>query len=266
MKNLLYEFDKDRLREFRKLVVVGDIHGDINTISLLKKTVDFEKDYVLFLGDYADRGEYGVEVIDAVNTWIDKYQNVIALKGNHEDYDKSGNPRFSPRTLIPEVGRKIGKWNEYFDNEFKPFVEKLYLAAIIPSEILFVHGGISSKIKTLDDLRYPTREVEIDVLWSDPSTYSSRFSILKETRNSRGLGVEFGKDITNKVCNNLGVKKIIRSHQPQKARFDLCYEHDGKVMTTSSTTVYDGKIVLAFIDFNNNFKISFHIEPRQSLD
>ncbi len=88
----------------------------------------------------------------------------MALKGNHEDYSKDGEPQFDLCTFIGEAGKKRKNWRRYFQKELEPFIKRLYLAAIIPGEFLFVHGGVSSKIRSLDDLKYPTREVEIDIL------------------------------------------------------------------------------------------------------
>lgn len=51
--------------------------------------------YLIFLGDYADRGPKGVEVIDSVEELIGKYPGrLIALRGNHEDYTEGGSREF----------------------------------------------------------------------------------------------------------------------------------------------------------------------------
>ena len=230
----LYEFSD--AKRVRKIVVVGDLHGDYSTFSKILKIVNLEEDCLVFLGDYADRGNNGVEIIDMLILLKKKYpSNVIALKGNHEDYTEDGRPLFSPCDLIEEVVQKRGSWEEYFFSTFKPFANDLYLAALIPGEILFVHGGVSSKIKSLDDLRNPSRDIEIDVLWSDPLEGYGEYP------NPRGAGVEFGEDVTEEVCRRLGVKMIVRSHEPRKALQGPCYEHDGKVVTVSSTSIYGGR-------------------------
>jgi serine/threonine-protein phosphatase 5 len=105
---------------------------------------------------------------------------------------------------------------------------------MIPNEILFLHGGVSTKIRETNDLRFASKLIEEDVLWSDPSNGYGEYA------NMRGAGIEFGKDISEKVCNRLGVKRIIRSHQPQKAWKEPCIEHNGRVITVSSTKIYGG--------------------------
>lgn len=71
-----------------KIIAIGDIHGYYHTlISLLQKLdIDFEKDKVIFLGDYIDRGKYPLKTVTAIQELNVKHpQNVICLKGNHED-------------------------------------------------------------------------------------------------------------------------------------------------------------------------------------
>ena len=71
-----------------KIIAIGDVHGYYHTlISLLQKlNVDFEKDKVIFLGDYIDRGKYPLKTVLAIEDLNVKHpQNVICLKGNHED-------------------------------------------------------------------------------------------------------------------------------------------------------------------------------------
>lgn len=257
MRNQLYEFDKREIQNLRRIIVVGDVHGDYYSISSLLNFADLTKDGIIFLGDYADRGPKGVEVIDTVNSLLKKYpKNVVALKGNHEDYiGFNGEPKFSPCTLTGEARAKKGSWEKYFENEFKPFLENLYLTAIIPDEILFVHGGISSRIKNLDDLRHPTGQIEEDLLWSDPNPSENSPG---EGMNARGAGVVFGKKITEDVCNALNVKRIVRSHEPRKAFNGPCYDHDGKVVTISSTNVYNGKSFALIVDSSASYSLSHY--------
>ena len=239
----IFVYTKGDLNRMKRLVVVGDIHGDLGAFKLVLKSVNLREDGLIFLGDYADRGPHGIEVIEGVESLIDKYSgNVVALKGNHEDY-VDGEPNFMPCTLIAEVERKKGEWDVYFKRNLEPFLNSLYLAAVIPGWFLFVHGGISSKIKSLSDFESP--EVEEDVLWSDP------FDGYGEYPNRRGAGIEFGEDVTKEVCERLGVKSIIRSHQPRKALEGPFYQHGRRVVTISSTSVYGGRPFVYILNLQN---------------
>jgi len=232
MKKLV-TLEKEQIANFQKLVVVGDLHGDFESLKAVLKMVDPQMDGLVFLGDYADRGPNGEDVIDTVFGLKKKYpSNVFCLKGNHEDYPESGVPTWGPNDFREE---EIGeRWPSYFKNNFEPFIQSLPIALLIPDEILFVHGGISQKIGCIEDLNNPDAEVEEDILWSDPTENKGEYS------NSRGLGVVFGPDVSRNFCQRLGVKRIIRSHQPNLVGenggpFGM---HEGRVITTSTTTAY----------------------------
>ena len=219
-------------KNFERLLVVGDLHGDFESFEKVCQYFDPSKDLLIFLGDYADRGPKGVEVVEGVDKLLKKYEGrVIALKGNHEDY-RNSNPYFMPCDLIHEAETKRGGWKKYYEAFFKYFLEKLQLAALIQGKILLVHAGVSSRINSFEDLG--RSELEENIFWSDP------FSHEGEVPNPRGAGVLFGPDVSKKVCERLGVNFIVRSHEPRKALNEPYVEHEGRVVTISSTRVYGG--------------------------
>ena len=235
-RSRLRELSLDVLTEDSRVIVVGDIHGDYESFRGICDLFSPVKDCLIFLGDYADRGLSGVEVIEGVMDLCEKYPiRVIALKGNHEAYTEDGRPTFMPCDLIREVDEKRGGWGNYFRDVLKPFFDTLPLAALVLNKILFVHGGISRRVTDINALRFPSQYVENDVLWSDP------FEGEGEQANMRGVGVAFGTDVSGEVCRCLGVERLVRSHQPNKVSDRPCVEHAGRVVTISSTVVYGGK-------------------------
>jgi len=231
----------------KRIIVFGDLHGDFDSFS---KVYDFlDKDcLIIFLGDYADRGDFGVEILESLNKLLKENKNVIALKGNHESYDEYGNPNFRPCDLREEVSFKRGNWLDYYNNFLKDFFFSLPIAAIYEDKYLFIHGGVSRKISSRKILENPSSEIEEIILWSDP------FEGKGEAYNPRGAGVLFGKDVTEDVLKKLNVRKIVRSHEPQKALNGYFYSHNNKVLTISSTRVYGGKpVVLEIVDDKENF-------------
>jgi hypothetical protein len=80
-----------------KIVVQGDLHGDIRSLLMVlnqlneKKWLDgFKitdpKRYMLFLGDFTDRGAYGIEVLYTLfRLKIANPDRVYFSRGNHED-------------------------------------------------------------------------------------------------------------------------------------------------------------------------------------
>ncbi|MDD5353341.1 MAG: metallophosphoesterase family protein [Candidatus Omnitrophica bacterium] len=219
----------------RRIFVVGDLHGDLDAYNKILNEWEKENNTILlFLGDFADRGDFGVEIIESLIK-IQNNKRVIILKGNHEDYNNDGTPNFNPCSFVKEATEKRGNWHGYFSNVIKPFFDKLDISAIIMNKILFIHGGISSKIHSLNDLINPTHDIITDILWSDPNEY-----IIDEQNNHRGCGVEFSEHVLTKVMKDLNVKLVIRSHQPNLAKKEP-YIFRNKLVTISSTSIYGGK-------------------------
>ncbi len=245
-RNKLCELTPNRLAETNQIIVIGDIHGDYESFKKARNLFNPTQDYIIFLGDYADRGEKGIEVIESLKRLIKKFpMRVIALKGNHEDYTQRGKPEFKPCSLIYEANRKRGGWTKFFMDEFRSFAFNLYLAVVIPEKVLFVHGGVSRRVGSIEDLKYPSRLIEKDILWSDPYDGEGEYT------NMRGVGVIFGKDVSKEICDKIGVKRIVRSHQPRKASKEPCMEHDGRVITISSTRVYGDRAFALKLPVNN---------------
>ena len=71
---------------FRRILAIGDVHGYADKLRVLWKKIGFDdnKDMLVFLGDYVDRGEKPVEVLRFVREQVARYENVHALCGNHE--------------------------------------------------------------------------------------------------------------------------------------------------------------------------------------
>ena len=232
----LFILNSTILRDYQRLIVVGDLHGDFPSFKRVETMFHPTSDLLLFLGDYGDRGPKSIHIITGVNNLLDHYpEQVIALLGNHEDYSENGTPNFSPCTIINEVGSHQGIWEQYFREVFSPFLHRLYLSVLIPNQILFVHGGVSSHITGEKNLVQPSRKVVEDILWSDPGDFDG------ECQNSRGAGVEFGRDITQLVCQRLSVSMIIRAHDPRKVFDGPCIQHNEQVITVNSSSVYGGR-------------------------
>ena len=72
----------------RRYFVVGDIHGCYDKLVKLLGRLDWRPDgddYLVFLGDYIDRGPQSYEVVDTLADLAGRSAKVVALMGNHED-------------------------------------------------------------------------------------------------------------------------------------------------------------------------------------
>jgi serine/threonine protein phosphatase 1 len=69
-----------------RIFAVGDIHGCLDKLIELMDTVDIDpdKDTLVFIGDYIDRGTDSKGVVDYLIELAGQYRHVVFLKGNHE--------------------------------------------------------------------------------------------------------------------------------------------------------------------------------------
>lgn len=74
------------------LIIVSDIHGDLNSLvhiledsMFLEKIEKFRDTFLIFLGDYGDRGAYSVDVYYIILKLKKQFpNNIILMRGNHE--------------------------------------------------------------------------------------------------------------------------------------------------------------------------------------
>lgn len=119
---------------------------------------------------------------------------------------------------------------------FKLFSESfsaLPLATLIGQKYFVLHGGLFSDDNvTLDDIRKLDRHKQrqpgqaglmMEMLWTDPQTEPGRGP------SKRGVGMQFGPDVTKRFCEKNGLEAIIRSHEVRMDGYEE--EHDGKCIT-----------------------------------
>jgi serine/threonine protein phosphatase 1 len=84
--------ERPHLPDGRRIYAVGDIHGCADLLSRILDRIDRDLEtrptpdaVQVFLGDYVDRGPDSRQVIDLLIA-RQRQNNVVLLKGNHEDY------------------------------------------------------------------------------------------------------------------------------------------------------------------------------------
>lgn len=211
-----------------KLTVCGDTHGqyfDLLEIFRLNGFPD-EKHAYLFNGDFVDRGSWSTEI--ALLLYAYKWLNPKGFwlnRGNHETDDMNRVYGFE--------GECKAKYNEKTFKLFSESFSALPLATLIGKKYLTLHGGLFSDDKTsLDDIRRLNRHGQkqpgqqglmMEMLWTDPQTQPGRGP------SKRGVGMQFGPDVTKRFCDNNGLEAIIRSHEVRMEGYEE--EHNGKCIT-----------------------------------
>ena len=195
---------------YAPVTICGDVHGQFDDLMELFKTGgSCPQTNYLFMGDFVDRGFNSVETFLLLLALKVRFPDRITLiRGNHESRQITQVYGF-----YDECMRKYGSINVW--RYCTEIFDYLALAAIIDGKIFCVHGGLSSSINSIDEIRNIDRKQEVphdgamcDLLWSDPEASIKGFSI-----SPRGAGYLFGGDIVESFCELNKVDFIARAHQ-----------------------------------------------------
>jgi serine/threonine-protein phosphatase 5 len=210
------------------LTVCGDTHGQYFDLMELFRLNGHptEKHYYLFNGDFVDRGSWSCEIALLLYAykWL-RPASFFINRGNHETDDMNRVYGFE--------GECKAKYNDRVFKLFSESFSALPLATLIGSKYLVLHGGLFSDDKvTLDDIRKLNRHNQrqpgqaglmMEMLWTDPQVEPGRGP------SKRGVGMQFGPDVTKRFCEKNGLEAIIRSHEVRMEGYEE--EHDGRCIT-----------------------------------
>jgi len=220
------------------ITVVGDIHGEISTLQEIFNVCGKPPfTNFLFLGDYINRGNHGIEVLCTLLAYKLKHRNRIhLLRGHSECRDWAKKFGFHDECIRKYDGHHI--W-QLFIELFPCFP----LAAVISGEIFAVHSGLSIKLPTLDSIRqidrFNSSLVEVsspisDLLMCTPADDITGYSTRHHTQP-----MQFGPDVTSDFLKNNGLKTLIRSSKVVEE--GCARNHDGVVWTVFSAPNYCGR-------------------------
>jgi protein phosphatase len=241
-------------------IVVGDLHGDLESLTsildssnFLKKVEDGKDVLLIFLGDYGDRGIRSPEVYYVVLKLKELFpDNVILMRGNHE-----GPPDLlaSPHDLPAHLNRKFGTRGSEAYLKLRELFNHLYTGVLVKGEVIFLHGGVPSQAKNVDDIAYahekhPRERHLEEILWSDPWE-----GISGTIASPRGAGKLFGEDVTSNLLRMLGVIALVRGHESSEEGYKT--NHNNKVLTLFSRRGPP---------YRNKFGAYLHLDLQQKLE
>lgn len=242
------------LRLKGKFVVVGDIHGNVDSlIRILERFRYPPHSQYLFLGDFVDRGPCSIEVLLLLYILKINFPNHIYLiRGNHETRMTSKVYGFQEE-CIHKLGKSIYK-------KFLSSFARLPFAAIINDAVFCVHGGIAQSIQSIEEIdriERPLHDITesdaIDLLWSDPSK-----DVFTFVKSERGIGCIFGSEPLNSFLEENGLTTMIRAHEYFQEGYNWTFGNEGHCLTVFSSCDYCGmgnKSAAAIVDENNEIKI-----------
>ena len=239
-----------------KITVCGDTHGQFFDLMELFRLAGAPSNThaYLFNGDFVDRGSWSTEIALTLYAykWLrpDKF---FLNRGNHETDDMNRMYGFE--------GECKAKYSERVFKLFSESFSSLPLATLIGQKYFVLHGGLFSDDNiTLDDVRKLDRHAQrqpgqsglmMEMLWTDPQDAPGRGP------SKRGVGLQFGPDVTKRFCERNGLEAVIRSHEVRMEGYSE--EHDKRCVTVFSAPKYCDSTENkgAFINIGSDYKLEY---------
>eukprot|EP01062_Namystynia_karyoxenos_P020512 TRINITY_DN1775_c0_g1_i1.p1 TRINITY_DN1775_c0_g1~~TRINITY_DN1775_c0_g1_i1.p1 ORF type:complete len:603 (+),score=170.32 TRINITY_DN1775_c0_g1_i1:105-1913(+) len=254
--------------------VFGDIHGNYDDLAyFLDKLIPFGEircapGNLLFLGDYVDRGENGIEcTVHLLALYCLARRKVTMLRGNHEAPEVNGDvAEYGGLSFKHECNKKFG---EAKGDEVWMAVNRVFRllpgAAVIDGKVFACHGGIprycggpDDRLEILGSSDFPRlpqiqtadvgaedtftlrcRQIMEDLVWSDPAAPGEPMDQFGFGDNRRGPGLKtFGSKAVDEFLQRHGFSHIFRAHQEKSN--GLRISDNGRVVTIFSTSDYVG--------------------------
>ena len=133
------------LSSYRKIVLIGDIHGCYDTLmQYFKNGLEDDVEYI-FLGDYIDRGNQNAEVMKWLYSIKDR-PNVCLLEGNHERWIQAYGMNVEAKSKEFEEKTKgqliLGGFDQKMARIFYRKLRQMSHFTYNGIEVLACHGGI----------------------------------------------------------------------------------------------------------------------------
>ncbi|KAJ4445182.1 hypothetical protein ANN_06983 [Periplaneta americana] len=225
----------------------GDVHGNYQDLTAFEKVLlhlgaSVTPATILYLGDYVDRGQYGVEVVARLFALKAKNPNqFFLLRGNHEI--RLVQIQFTFRTeCINKFGEVLGNrvWeavNEVFDH--MPF------AAVIDRKVFCCHGGIPPPwlcplVNVINSIPCPLNTPDEqsalawELMWNDPISDGKipeplRMELIANegfaTNTRRGTAHVWNTEALEHFLMVNNLSHVIRAHEMQQTGFQLGDAH-----------------------------------------
>lgn len=226
-----------------RLVVVGDLHGQLDDLLTIFKVSEFpsKTNLYLFNGDIVDRGAHSMQLLLIIYALKLVFPTSVYInRGNHEH--RLMNARYGFELQVKQL------YDEALYELIQTSFNWLPIATLVEESAFIVHGGLTQfdsftinelrRIKRRDLLPHPlvqTREEFIleQLLWSDPGRGGSGY-----INNRRGAGILFSAELTASFLKKNNLQLILRSHQMVDTGYSRC--HGGKLVTIFSASNYCG--------------------------
>ena len=200
------------------ITLVGDVHGQLYDLLRIFEKCGYPPDTnYLFLGDYIDRGFRSIETITLLFCYKILYpQNIYLLRGNHEisfvNYC---------RGFIDDIKKEYDDTSIY--DKFNDIFNYLPLASIIDDQVFCVHGGISPKLTSFDEIKKIEKPVTADEFFNGEKfvegfitdfLFAECDTDIDDWRpGPNNLSILFGQKTLNDFVQKFNLKMVCRGHE-----------------------------------------------------
>ena len=236
------------LDEGLRICAVGDVHGCSQQLQQLLDDLEsrnshYDKNILIFMGDYIDRGYDSLGAIDTVINATDRsFDECYPLMGNHEQMmrialraekndnhqlwiDNGGDsvlrelalPRHISRKTVEEFSADVG---EAMGANRKLFLDTLHHHKFF-GNLLFVHAGTNPKKSLEEHLSLPW-----DLLDSSHWVWI-RYSFLFDPTGLEPMTVVHGHTPVFNYKPAISESELVKSHGPNEGKMNLdagCFE------------------------------------------
>lgn len=231
------------IRQAKKIVFVGDTHGDLEISQKVIKEYLKSGNKIIFLGDYVDRGSFSKENLDYLLEQKLKYpKQIYLLQGNHEGHHIL---EFSPADF----------WESLSQEEYERYcsiVEKLPLV-VVAKDIIALHGALPDvkNLKEINKIKLGS-EQWLQITWGD---------FVDEKGGYLGIDPftdrpQFGRDWFSELMKKFNKKVLIRSHQPHAPQFMF----DNHCLTLFTSSAYAHERTIAITNLGKQIKTAKDLE------
>lgn len=157
----------------KRTFIIGDIHGCLDMLRGLMDKIDWdpEKDNLIFLGDYIDRGNDSKGVIDYIIGLKKISRNIQCLMGNHEELFLNYINGQDEGTFLYNGG--VNTLNSYYysgnrkiDSDHIDFLKSLLLMIEL-DDYYIVHAGMKPGVDVKDQTAKDTLWIREPFIFSD---------------------------------------------------------------------------------------------------
>lgn len=234
------------IKKTKKVIFVGDTHGDLEVSQKVIRDYLKERNKIVFLGDYVDRGLKSKENLDFLLKTQEKYPSQIyLLQGNHEGHHIL---KFSPAEFWENLNEK-----DY--QKYCSIVEKFPLVAAT-KDIIALHGALPD-VENLEEINKIKIGDErwLEITWGD---------FLEEKGDFLGIDPfsgrpKFGRDYFFKLMERFKKRILIRSHDPNAPLFMF----NDKSLTIFSSWAYNRDRLIAIADLSKEIKNAKDLEIKK---